>query len=502
MRSANTVIVAMFLVELVLILFAVLSGNAWVILEPNQLALGLILYVPLMFILCGTIMTFSIVHYQQNKHFRDIILILLCVNIMISAFMYLVTQPALAGISEIADRERNRTIVTAFGLILAPTALLGSISRDSHITFVQKIASTLWGAIFSPIIYFWFFLSEEPVFETSIPDLGILGLKPIAIIILVILLPIVILAVIKSFHDWWRDRELIGLAFAMMMTLTLAAVFLFVFQSNPLQMMELVWYSSMLAGFLIISTAMVVDSILEPRRIMQDMIKQRTAELEQARLETEFYLNIWSHKIGNVLQGMTMYLELISPFTMGSQEGAQYQKAALELSEDANIINKQVATLTRVVSKLEYNPRPMNISSVLTQALHICEELVNTPCFGEVDLTEFSDINVNADELIESVFVNILAFIVRSGGFAESIVLEEKKIGDYHCIEATYSGDPLSNDVLVSLFTELQPSDTTLSLDLYLVNLLMQRYDGIFEYHRLADKSQNLFRLGFRPVQN
>ena len=117
-----------------------------------------------------------------------------------------------------------------------------------------------------------------------------------------------------------------------------------------------------------------------------------------------------------------------------------------------------------------------------------------------MDLTEFTEIHVQADELIQSVFVNLLAFIVRSDGVTESVSLTEKEIGGYRCVEVTYSGEPLSEDILVSLFTELQPTATTLSLDLYLVNLLMQRYDGIFTYQRLEETFQNLFRLGFLPA--
>jgi hypothetical protein len=488
----------MFVVECFLILALVLSGNAWILLDQGQMALIQLVMVPMMSILCGTIITYSLIHYEQNQQFRDVIFVIICVNVTLGVFMYLLTSPAMEGVSIFADRERNRTIVSVYAFILAPSALFGSISRDTPITKVQKTISISLGTLVYPLLYFWFFFSEEPVFILSTSE----GPTIYAVIIFIIIVPIVIISIIKSFYDWWHSRDLIGLAFTLLLILTFIGLMLFAIQTNPLQIMEIAVLGSMTGGFTILTTAMLVEAIFKPRKSMRDIILKRTSELEQARLETEFYLNVWSHKIGNVLQGIIMYLDLITPFLEDSNEAQEYQRLAAALSTDADLINRQVLALRQVVKEMDYYASSIPLRKIIQDSSRVCEEMLSQTCLGDLSLEEFSGTFVEADVLLQSLFVNLFAFVIRSTGHAKTLRVEKRASKDHILVDVTYEGNAIPENVLSSLFTELQPSETTLSLDLYLVNLLMQRYRGSFVYKHDEESNRNYFCLSFRTASS
>ena len=97
--------------------------------------------------------------------------------------------------------------------------------------------------------------------------------------------------------------------------------------------------------------------------------------------------------------------------------------------------------------------------------------------------------------------MNLLSFIARSIEKKEiDVNIGFKETDGYVDIHVAYSGNPLSEDIETSVFHELNLLKTTLNLDLYSVKILMDHYEGTFEYHRLQDPDLNQFVLRFKSA--
>ena len=136
------------------------------------------------------------------------------------------------------------------------------------------------------------------------------------------------------------------MSIVMALVLWTLSTLLFSLQESPYQVMELVWLSAMIYGFLVIAVAMIITAVIEPHKALVGLVEERTQEVEASRKESEFYLNLWGHKIGNLLQGMTMYLDLLA--LPEPQNPQHLQESARGLSREAAFINRQIGILAQV----------------------------------------------------------------------------------------------------------------------------------------------------------
>jgi hypothetical protein len=264
--------------------------------------------------------------------------------------------------------------------------------------------------------------------------------------------------------------------------------------------MEIVWLSGFTYGFLVIAVAMIITAIIEPHKTLVGLVEERTYEVEASRKETEFYLNLWGHKIGNLLQGMTMYLDLLA--LPDPQNPQQHREAALGLSREAALINRQVGVLAQIREISQSDLKPLDAQDAFLGAVKTIDELMGLKTLSLQFYSDAAQHLVLADNLLDSIFENLLSFIVRSTkGKVSDVEVRFKVTDDIVDTHITYIGDPLSEDAETSVFQEINLFKTTLNLDLYSVKILMDRYGGEFKYHRLQEKDLNQLVLSFKSAR-
>ena len=495
----DLIVVAIFGIVLLIVISTLFSGVVWIDLDVPQLGLWINILVPLDIAVLGVVFTYALVRYTQDQTFRDLALILIALNAIIVSLFYILTNVTAIDWSPFASRERNRTIVTAFAFIVGPPLLFGSLTEETPVSKRQRDISLIYGALIIPSIIAWFFFSLEPVFTTSVSETGLISITPIAWIILIFTALTMTWALGRSIQSWRRRRNRIDMSIAMALILWILSTTLFSLQQNPYQAMELVWLSCMLFGFLMIAVAMIITAVVEPHQALVGLVEERTQEVEISRKESEFYLTLWGHKIGNLLQGLTMYLELLA--LPDPHDPQHLQESAWSLSRDAALINRQVGILAQVKENTPQVLIPLNPRDAIQGALEAAGILVSPDKINVQVPFDMERQRIMADSLLEAVFLNLLSFIARSKESKEiDVNIEFKEIDGNVDIQVSYSGKPLSEDIEVSVFQELNLLKTALNLDLYSVKILMDHYGGTFEYHRLQEPGQNQFVLRFKSA--
>ncbi|PNX51292.1 MAG: hypothetical protein BV458_11740 [Thermoplasmata archaeon M9B2D] len=482
-RKMDFILIILLLIALYIVAAFLYGGQAWIVLEPETMVFGLGILVPLQATTAGIVLTYSLVKYKQGQQFRDLALVLISLNVLLGSFLYFLTNEALIGLSPLASRERNRTIVTAFSFILAPTLLVGSLAGEAPITRNQKYIALLWGGLITPFLNLWFLFSPSPVFATKPIGQGIEALNPLLMIVIVTVFLAMLASLIRTTKAFLKTRGRIDLALTLAVLLWFTAVVLFVFQTNPLQLIELVWYGIMLLGFAFIAGTMMVTAVIEPHEEMKRLVSMKTEQLEESEREAKFYLDLWSHKMGNLLQGMIMYLDLFSQPETDMDEAKKLHEIALKLSKDATLINRQVNILARIKETGELNKEQMHLQSALSDAMIITQALRGE---GDLNISWSENIGscyVIADDLLPSLFVNLFVFFTRTSNQVPLIVLSSfTQSGNDLILKFRYTGNRIPIETEHSLKENLKPSQNVLSLDLYSVKILMKRYDGDVSY--------------------
>jgi hypothetical protein len=264
--------------------------------------------------------------------------------------------------------------------------------------------------------------------------------------------------------------------------------------------MEIIWFSVFLSGELLLTVVTVTTQIIEPQKQLSDLVETRTEELIESRKEIEFYLNIWGHKIGNLLQSMVLYLEMFSSGEKTADELANLSMTALDIGGQANQINRQVAALIKLKAHKDYELSSVNLNDMIVTTLGIVESTYGASCVEEPPGLFTDTIYVWGDEFIELALENLFSFIYKQHPEAK-IRLRTDTDNDSVSIMILFAGPRLPKDVEDSLFSLLQPHRTTLSLDLFTVKILMQRFEGLFLYDRFDKSNENQFTLKFKRVE-
>ena len=480
-------VVALFFLFLLVQILVLMSGLAWVYLDPAQFSFWMLVFVALLAIVAGVVATYSFVQYTQEGSLRSFVITMLGANVILLAFLYLLTHPVTTW-SAFSDRERNITIVATLGFLVAPGVLGGSLVGHKPLTRKSRNIVLLWGVVIQPAIAFMFLLSPHPVFVLTGTGPGNLSIA--GWIISIIFAVSTILSLGRYLQEWIRTRESITLASSLALVLWIISFIIYLAIDSPVQVAELLWFSGVADGFVLLAVTMIMTSIIEPHRALESLVTERTVQLEESRKETEFYLRLWTHKIGNLLQGISIYLELIGIKAEEFPSLSDLKKTTSDLVMEAATINRQVEKLIRIKAKGASVTWPVNISHALSE---LDMKLRDTQDSGVV-LTQLSNIDhelqVFADDLIEIVFSNLVALCIKQrsdNGKKTSVrVMESKDI-----IQVFLS--PCSSHAIAEIedWSIHNPSlkNSVVDLDLFMTWLIMQRYDGKID-HQLNPHSK------------
>ncbi|MFX1330558.1 MAG: hypothetical protein ACFE9W_03305 [Promethearchaeota archaeon] len=492
-------ITILFLFALSPIALCHLFGFSQIVLAPETLLLGLIMLLSIGMGVNSTLVAYSLVNYLQERDFRDLALMLIVIDGIIFMLFHLVTNPSSVSWSSFANRERNRTIITAFAFILIPFLLFGSIEKKSMATKRQEIASVAWGLCLIPFVLFWFLLSPEPVFITSPTGEGLSGITPLALVILFVALATIAGMLAKSYSAWKKEKSRITLAYFFALILWVSSIMTFAVQTNPFHLAELLWFWGINAGFAIIAVAMLISNIIEPRRELAEAVRIRTEELEQAKRETEFYLNIWAHKVGNLLQGMTTYLDLFSA-SIDPDFLSKPQETAKDLSGEAIVINRQVAALLRVKENEVSRTWPVHLSNMIKKAYDEVVDTLGANPDGLI-LEGNSKTQVIADDFLDLVFICLFRFILRNLHSDDPLKLNIASHKDRVQIIIACKGLTLPSDAELAITSGIIPDRKHLGLEIFTAKILMTYYGGSIEFRKIGENGAHSFVLSFKPLR-
>jgi signal transduction histidine kinase len=499
-RKYDLILVVLFSVFFTVYLLILLTGFAWIVVESTEFNFWLSVLVTLFATVAGIVATYSFVQFTQQRFFRSFIICLLGANVVLLAFIILVTHPA-ATWSAFADRSRNRTIVTALGFLLAPGVLAGSIAGDRLMTSEMRNATLLWGVILQPAFSFWLFLTEVVPFELTSPAGGLAGVTPIGWTIFILIAITAFLSLSRYLLEWLRSRDRIVLALALAVVIWITSVIIFAALENPLQVAELLWISGMTMGFALLAVAMILTSIIEPHRALESVVQDRTFQLQESREETEFYLSLWTHKMGNLLQAIATYLELIEEGIRVGGDLSPLQKPTADLIQEAIKVNRQVAKLTKIKERTDAVTWPVNLDQSLLKSVREVESSLPEGRVEVVLPQEDSTLQIYADDMIDIVFVNLIARCAQQSiGANAKLIISAKKVGGFAEVTLEYKGAGITSEMKEWLTVKPSLRRSILDLDLFMSLLLMERYGGRIKYEDFPDSEKKLIVLIFRCV--
>ncbi len=493
---ARIVAILLFAIGLLFFGFMAASGYAWYILSIPQFSLSLILFAILLAVTAGAVGTYSFVSFSQTREIRSLMLMLMGINIILWSFLFLVTHPSSIDWSiTFSSRPRNRTLGMAFVLIIVPPLLLSSFSSGMKPSRSSSIFLVVWGVIITPFISLWFFLSPEPVFLMTYPEGGGLeGITPIGIVISMGYLLSQIVALLRIAQRYRKTRDTLDLTLMLALTHWIAGTFFIIVLWNPLQIAELLWIASMVTGYLLIAAVQFVTSILDPHRVLESLLEERT-------MESEYYLNMWTHKMGNLLQGLVTYLDVLENAEQGSIDDRDSRAAARLLSREAILVNHQVLQLTSVKEGLHQELKLLDIGKAVSNAVESAESLLGKDVFN-YEYPENERFLVVADDMVSLLFLNNIIFNVRNKTEDPvNISISFKHTNISRSVYIRTNAKPIPFDVQELLQHPGLSGSLALGLDLFTIKLLMNRYGGRIECVSTDASGMNLCIYHFPSIK-
>jgi hypothetical protein len=477
-------------------LLVLISGVAWDYLNPDEFSFWLLVLVAALAIVSGIVATYSFVQYTQEGSFRSLVITLLGANVVLLAFLYLLTHPVTTW-SIFSDRMRNMTIVAALGFLITPGVLGGSLVGMKKVTPRARNVALLWGIVVQPLVSLIFLVSPEPVFTLTGEGLGHISL--VGWILSIIIGFSTILSLVRYLREWFYTHESITLSSSLALVLWILSFLIYLVIESPIQVAELLWLSGVAEGFILLAVAMIITSIIEPHRALESLVRNRTIQLEESRKDTEFYLRLWTHKIGNLLQGITTFLDLIGFEAEEFFPMKEYQKHALDLVRESTTVNRQVENLVRIKENENSVTWPVNIVHFLSKLEESTKNEQDAQLFEMGGVHIDQQIQVMADDLIDIVFSNLMTKCSKQheeNGAKPSI----RVIDNSDTVQLAFG--PCSSKFASEIkdWSRSKPTlkSSVVDLDLFMTWLLMERYGGKIERVENPDKHDVELVLTFR----
>jgi len=477
-----------------ILLSLVVSGYAWVTILSETAFLWIAVLVAWLAVVAGAVFLYSLVHYMQLPTLRSLIIMFLGGNVVILAFFFLVSHPSALN-SIYASRARNRTIVSALGFLLTPGVLAGSVFGSKEVSGRNRNLVVAWGAFLQPLFSISLLLTDEPLFRVTDPSGGLAGLTPIGWILTMVVGSTAVVSLLRYAVEWMRNRNRIIMSSILALVFWLYSFIVYSVLENPYQIAELLWISGIIAGFAMLSGAMVFTAIIEPHRGLEAVIDTRTAELNMAKRESDLYLSMWVHKMGNFLQAILAYLEILvneSPTEEGYKRSSE---TAMTLTKQITVFNRQVATLSEIKSSKKKNLVPYRLESALEKACATSRQMLPNAKFRIMIDDQRDEIFVMADDKLDIVFTNLFTNeILSREGEVDIFVTPVKSASDVR-IQIKSDGSKPTELELEQLLTDEVPNINTLNLNLFNIRLLLQRYNGKIQYRLDDDSAKNVYTI-------
>ena len=219
--------------------------------------------------------------------------------------------------------------------------------------------------------------------------------------------------------------------------------------------LEAVWEFSFVANIITISF-LLTTGLAAP---IEDRITKSEAKYFEAYNQTEFYRDLFTHDISNILQYVKSSLDLIKIYQEDPQGQNQINKVINILNEQiirgSNLV-KNIRTLSEL-TETEISVKSINIIKILNVANdYIKKKYPDRDIHISINPSE-GNISVQGNELflnvIENLFINAIKFNISPRVEVEVEISPAKKNGrDYLKIEFKDNGIGVSDHIKKSLF--------------------------------------------------
>ncbi|MHA1769767.1 MAG: sensor histidine kinase [Candidatus Thorarchaeota archaeon] len=489
------ILLAVFFAVVVFVSVSLLTGTAWSMTTETQMATWIMVISTTGAATGAMVTTYSFIAYMEKPELRFMVLALVGIDMVFVLFAFMFSHRSLMEwIPFFPGHQRNRTIVAAFGLTLVPSALSASFRGEAQLVGLKRWMVVLLGGVAIPLCITWFMVSPNPVFITVDPYGGLFNATPIGLALLLVSFVSLVISFVRYFADWLQSGNRISFAFSLALILwTLALVLLAVLES-ALQIIEAIWYSLIPIGLALIALAMLMSTVLDPHRALRDLVDHRTRELLRSEMESAFYLNMWSHKIGNLLQGLITYVELSEDFGDGKSDESMLE-VAHQLGREATIVNRQVINLSRIKASQDTELESRNLMDAVTTAIDDASNLLGDNRI-EVDVNITDDAWVMADDLLDLLFASLFVFAGKHGN-AKRIRITSSVSDDEVGVNITCESECFSQKRIRQAFGDDFSLDSLTGLELYTVRLLLSRYNCHMEYPIKSGAVGNAVKIRF-----
>ncbi|HMK45922.1 MAG TPA: ATP-binding protein, partial [Methanocella sp.] len=220
----------------------------------------------------------------------------------------------------------------------------------------------------------------------------------------------------------------------------------------------------------------------ESRKHLEDLVRERTRSLEEAKNQAELYLDLMGHDINNLHQVALGYLELAQDMTPRDGEQSEFiDKSIGMMQRSAQLIN--------ILQKLQKHQEGM----IQAQDVEVCGVLQDVQReFGSVhnkavtlNTNGYDYCHVRANELLHDVFTNLVGNAIKHTRDQADITIDLDKVvenGRKYCrVMVEDNGPGIPDDLKPMVFNRLIKGTNRvkgMGLGLYLVTTLVYSYDG------------------------
>jgi PAS domain S-box-containing protein len=198
--------------------------------------------------------------------------------------------------------------------------------------------------------------------------------------------------------------------------------------------------------------------------------KRMEAQLHQLHEEANLYLDILTHDINNINTASLNYGRLIE--TMSVEKRPDLQQNLIQSLEKSDEIIRNVSAL-RKIRERQVQRIPLEISAIITKEIRAYPD-------ADIDY-DGSGATVLADEMLSSVFNNLIGNAMKYGGASTHVFIRVEDAGREVLITVGDNGRGIPESLKPRIFDRFQRGDTTVSgkgLGLYICKALVERYGG------------------------
>ncbi len=490
-KTMEFVSIGIFVSSILYLAFLANQGVLWEVLAPESIIAALSIEMALLAAIASIVASYAFVFFLQDRQTKNLILSILGGLMIPITLLYLISHPGFPFVTPFPPMDYKNDVISIVAGITVTIGLLSAILAREHVASRRVMYSILaLGAVLVPIVIFSIALIPASV----IPDWELINNVGLAVGVIVYAANF--LAIVFYSRMWKKRNNSIPTGIILGMSSFTIGSTLLIMETAPNEVLEIASMFMILVSMVVLALPIMATSITEPHRGLSTIIRERTEELTQARDESKFYLNIWTHEVGNILQGILIFLESLELLRHESEELTKRIQPAKALAERATQTIRQVADIA-TMKKSKPILHAINVESAINVALKNIREQFDMSTI-KIQLQQINqEITINADALFADMISKFLSDIIHRS--KNSNLLIHVMVFDIFStthIEIRDNGPHLSNNAREYLTGEASALQSEVGLDLFIVRNLLQRYRAMMSIETLNSK-ENLTILKF-----